>query len=278
MGLSVICVKTVLRIMYKTTDDKLFVGRGVYTFVVFAAFAVYFLMITGIVPRSFNLRMSDASFPLFYLLWGVMFVAVLVAAHRRNFVNAAGLGRGAARGFARAAICVLPMFIYMFLAGSCSRPGNMLFLFNTAFVAGFFEEFIFRGFLLGQLFRYCRWGFVPASLAAAVFFGVGHVFQGGDAVSAFFAALVTALGSVFFGWLYVESRYNLWFVVFLHVFMNLVWTLFSASVNGVVGSLVPNLFRLLVMAVAVATVVASKKRSGQPYVVNRHTLWRNRQC
>lgn len=264
--------------MDKTTDNKLFVGRGVYTFMVFAAFAVYFLMITGIVPRSFNLRMRDASYPLFYLVCGVMFAAVLVAAHRRNFLDAVGLGRGVAAGFVRAAVCVLPMFIYMFLAGSCSRPDGMLFLFNTAFVAAFFEEFIFRGFLLGQLFRYCRWGFVPASLAAALFFGVGHVFQGGDALSALFAALVTALGSVFFGWLYVESRYNLWFVVFLHVLMNLVWTLFSDSVNGVVGSLVPNLFRLLVMAVAVATVVVCKKRSGQPYVVNRHTLWRNRQC
>ena len=67
--------------MDKTTDNKLFVGRRVYTFLVFAAFAVYFLMITGIVPRSFNLRMRDASYPLFYLVCGVMFVADFFFAH-----------------------------------------------------------------------------------------------------------------------------------------------------------------------------------------------------
>ena len=81
------------------------------------------------------------------------------------------------------------------------------------FVAGFFEELIYRGFVFGQLFRYAAWGFLPAALLTALAFGSLHLYQGHDLLSALSAFGVTALGSFFFSWLYVEWNYNLWSVI-----------------------------------------------------------------
>ena len=51
-------------------------------------------------------------------------------------------------------------------------------LLNKTFIAGFFEEFLFRGFLFGILFRKLKWGFIPASILAEVILGLGHIYQG----------------------------------------------------------------------------------------------------
>ena len=47
-----------------------------------------------------------------------------------------------------------------------------------AIYPGFFEELICRGLFFGVLFRFCRWGFLPAALLSSVIFSLGHMYQG----------------------------------------------------------------------------------------------------
>ena len=139
-----------------------------------------------------------------------------------------------------------------------------------------FEELVYRGFVFGQLFRYARWGFLPAALLAALAFGSLHLYQGHDPVSALTAFGVTALGSIFFSWLYVEWNYNLWSVIWLHTLMNLPWIVFRVSTSGAVGDIGANALRLCTIILAIGLTVAYKRKQGLPYRIQINTLITNK--
>lgn len=148
--------------------------------------------------------------------------------------------------------------------------------FTWIFIAGMFEELVYRGFVFGQLFRYARWGFLPAALLAALAFGSLHLYQGHDPVSALTAFGVTALGSIFFSWLYVEWNYNLWSVIWLHTLMNLPWIVFRVSTSGAVGDIGANALRLCTIILAIGLTVAYKRKRGLPYRIQINTLITNK--
>ena len=148
--------------------------------------------------------------------------------------------------------------------------------FTWIFIAGMFEELVYRGFVFGQLFRYARWGFLPAALLAALAFGSLHLYQGHDPVSALTAFGVTALGSIFFSWLYVEWNYNLWSVIWLHTLMNLPWIVFRVSTSGAVGDIGANALRLCTIILAIGLTVAYKRKQGLPYRIQINTLITNK--
>ncbi len=128
---------------------------------------------------------------------------------------------------------------------------------------------------MGQLFRYAKWGFLPAVLTVSCIFGLGHLSQGSDMISSAMAALVTGLGGILFGWIYIETNYNLWYSVFLHVLMNFSWTAFTLSGNGAVGTLGSNLVRMLTVVLSIGLVVLYKRNKKLPYILNLRTLWSN---
>ena len=142
--------------------------------------------------------------------------------------------------------------------------------------AGIFEELVYRGFVFGQLFRYARWGFLPAALLTALAFGSLHLYQGHDPVSALTAFGITALGSIFFSWLYVEWNYNLWGVIWLHTLMNLPWIVFRVSTSGAVGDTGANALRLCTIILAIGLTVAYKRKRGLPYRIQINTLITNK--
>lgn len=150
-----------------------------------------------------------------------------------------------ALGFA--ALTVSPMFISSAIAGSIPADLSALRLVQDTLLAGFMEELLFRGFLFGLLFRFCGWGFIPASMAGAVVFGLGHLYQGSSIPEVAGVYLVTAMGAVWFAWLYIEWNNNLWLPVFLQILMNFSWTLFDMSSNAI-GDVFPNLFRMITIA------------------------------
>ncbi len=86
------------------------------------------------------------------------------------------------------------MLLYAVVFGKWNSNSSLWYLFNATVIAGFFEELFFRGILMGQLFRYAKWGFVPSMLIASVIFGIGHIYQGADLVSSILAGVVTGLG------------------------------------------------------------------------------------
>lgn len=240
------------------------------------AFMAYYLLITGIVPSPIKYSSHNLSFLLFYILCCIPSYITLQVIHKKNLAEAVGLKRSPIRGISYALLCVLPMLLYVIIFGEWNNNVSLLYLFNATIVAGLFEEFFFRGLLLGQLFRYAKWGFIPAILVASVIFGFGHIYQGTDITSSVMAGVITGLGGLLFGWIYIETKYNLWCSIFLHILMNFSWSSFSITDNGAIGNTGLNIVRFLTVVIAVSLIVIRKKKKDEPYLVNTKTLWVNR--
>ncbi len=242
----------------------------VFTFITFLP---YYFIITGILPL-FSVRFANLSFPLFYIAYSIILVAILYIIHRgKNFLSYLGLDKNVLRAIIYGIICVLPMLLYSIIYGSWDSSLPVIKFINIIMVSGFFEELFFRGFLFGQLFRYAGWGFIPASLIVAIIFGCGHLYQGTDLMSSLSAVLVTGLGSIFFSWVYVECEYNLWCPIFLHTLMNFSWSAFIISSNGAVGNIATNIFRIMTIIIAIALVIFYKRKNGMSYQVTAKSLW-----
>ncbi len=86
-------------------------------------------------------------------------------------------------------------------------------------IARFLEEFTFRGFIVGRV----RWllgsGDVAnwvAVFAAAVPFGIAHLYQGLTGM------IATGMIGFVLGAVYVYHRFNIWYAIFTHGFVNTV--------------------------------------------------------
>ena len=208
----------------------------------------------------------------------VFLLLVLALVHGKNALKSIGLDRNIGKAFLFALVCTVPMFLMSACTGKIdsSRFSSLykfVYLLNMTVAAGFCEEFCLRGFLFGQLFRYCKWGYVPALLLEAVVFGAGHLYQGYDLLSSASVFLVTALGALFFSWVYVESGYNLWTSIFLHTLMNLSWLLFTTDHFGAVGNVLGKVARVVTVGLAIGWIIWQKKKHGVPFVINKNNWW-----
>ncbi|MBI3141531.1 MAG: CPBP family intramembrane metalloprotease [Bacteroidetes bacterium] len=227
------------------------------TYALRAVFIVgIFLMATEVRPFFTN-WLSTYQMPgwTYYMLGygfllGLPLLASLLLFGAKGSMPALGLWASPVRGFALACVMVLPMFLGAAITSPLSPGISWFDAIRKTFLAGFVEEFLFRGFLFGLLFRYCGWGFLPAGLLGALFFGLGHLYQGNTPLETIGIFMVTALGGLWFGWLYIMHRGNLWLPIFLHGLMNLSWYLFSVSHNAL-GGIGPNLFRGLTIALSI---------------------------
>lgn len=174
--------------------------------------------------------------------------------------------------FMAAVICCLPMTIgYASLSNELNLSVPDLIV--GSIYAGVFEEIIFRAALFGVLFRFCRWGFVPAALLSSVIFGLGHIYQGTDLLSAAMAFGITAVAGTWFSWLYCECGYRIWFPLWMHIFMNAAYGVFGMS-GGASGDLEGNIFKassIILSMVYVQLLI----RQGKKREITLATLWKN---
>ena len=172
--------------------------------------------------------------------------------------------------FVIAVVSATPMFI-----GNSLLSPNLDLRFTTFFDQalrpGFCEELVYRGFLFGLLYRFCGWGFIPASLVGSILFGLGHAYQGDDLASSMAAVGFTSIGALWFSWLYAESKYNLWLPVCLHVLMNWSVDVFAIG-GGVLLDPKSNLFRLATMALGVAFTLYLRIKRREKIVTFRSLL------
>ncbi len=191
-------------------------------------------------------------------------VIVLLFLHgRKDFPRSLGLDGNFIKGMVFALISTLPLFIAFPVVGDFNGGLTWDKLVRSAFIAAFFEEVIFRGFIFGQLFRYCKIGFWWSVIIPSLLFGSIHLYQGSDPLSSLAAFGVTFIGGLFFSWIYVKWDFNLWCPVGLHFFMNLSWLLFTVEGNSVAaGGVVSNVLRILSVVVAIVlTNVYLRKRA-----------------
>jgi len=188
----------------------------------------------------------------------------------KNLHKEFGLYKGLFTGLAFAAITVAPMLISSAITGELNRDMNPGELIHKTVLAGLMEELFFRAFLFGILFRKLGWGFIPASILGAVIFGIGHLYQASSFAEAGGIFLVTAMGAVWFSWLFIEWNKNLWVPVFLHILMNMSWILFDVS-NNALGGFSTNLFRITTIALTIIITIIYKRKKGS-LAINRKCL------
>ena len=215
---------------------------------------------------------------IFEIILVYLFIAIIITVsiyflHKLNIdgiITELGLNKGFSKGLLFGFVATLPMTMSSAILFKFS---NNIFSFYTLFVVFIgpvMEEILFRGYLFGQLFRRERWGFIPASIIASIFFGIGHLYQSHNLLSAAETFLVTFMGSAWFAWLYIEHNTNLWVAIWLHVLMNLSWTIFQTNVPGAIGNNITNLFRLITIIITVIYTIRYSKKYG--FKVNKRNL------
>lgn len=165
-----------------------------------------------------------------------------------------GVDRGFVRGIGWTFVGTLPALMGFALLG---RPHLALSwaLVMTAVASPLSEELLFRGFFFRQLYERAHWPFWLATLANAVPFALGHLYQareiGAGLLGAAGILLITAIGAAFSAWLFARWSWNLWPAIGFHAFMNL-W----AHVFGMGESVVSTPLAIPFMAAAVIGTIA----------------------
>jgi hypothetical protein len=212
----------------------------------------------GFIPQSDTARLLIG-----YTFWVIPTLLTLLIIYDFNFgrvLRELGLKSNPWKSILWAFLFTLPMlFGYYATTKTASLTGSIFF--KEALLPGVFEEYIFRGFLIGQLFKHGRLGFIPAVLISSIAFGLGHIYQGGTLPVLLGIILMTSIGSAWFSWLFIEWGRNLYLVMALHAFMNLWWSVFSAGDNAL-GGISANIFRMITVAITVVVTVIMARRTG----------------
>jgi membrane protease YdiL (CAAX protease family) len=191
---------------------------------------------------------------------------------KRGTSDLFSLNKSIIKGFSLAFTGTLPMLIGYLIHFKLVKKIHFESLFINTLSSAFFEEIIFRGFLIGILYRFTRLGFLSSSLFGSLLFAQVHLYQSQDITELVEIFAITFLGSLFFAWVYFESEYNLWTAIFLHFFMNLYWEIFTVSEN-VSGNFYGNLYKFFSIAAIIAIVIYVKRKNKFAFEVTWKSLF-----
>lgn len=258
-----------------TRDTRLVAVATIAVFALADPCRPYLLDALGIVrsrPRTLlDLLVGNYSW---YLLPPLVLGAALFGVRRS--VAALGLHGNVLVGLGVGLCATLPMLAGYAACGHVSASYGVHEAVRYALLPGVMEEILFRGMLFGFLFRFARWGFVPAALLGAVVFGAGHLWQGHGFADTAGVFAITAFGAAWFAWLYVEWDANLWVPIAFHVLMNLYWDLFAMGESALGGG-IANLFRFATVFASIAlTLLAARRRGGR--IVRGRRWWRDEEA
>lgn len=191
---------------------------------------------------------------------------------KRNILGLFSLNKFIIKGFTLAFIGTLPILIGYLIHFKIISKIDFGYLFINTASSAFFEEIIFRAFLIGALYRFTRLGFLSSALLGSLLFAQVHLYQSQDIKELIEIFTITFLGSLFFAWVYFESEYNLWTAIFLHFFMNLYWEIFTVSEN-VSGNFYGNIYKLFSIAAIIAFVIYLKIKNKLPFEITWKSLF-----
>ncbi|WES96858.1 CPBP family intramembrane metalloprotease [Chryseobacterium arthrosphaerae] len=191
---------------------------------------------------------------------------------KRNIPDLFSLNKPMIQGFTLALTGTLPMLIGYLIHFKIIPTIHWEPLFINTLSSAFFEEIIFRAFLIGILYRFTRLGFLSSVLSGSLLFAQVHLYQSQNLVELTEIFAITFLGSIFFAWAYFESKYNLWTAIFLHFFMNLYWEIFNVSEN-VSGNFYGNLYKFLSIAVLTVVIIYCKRKNKIPFEITGKSLF-----
>ena len=206
--------------------------------------------------------------------WTVALGVAALLSRPRSAVQALGLNGRPLRALLLGLLLTAPMAAGLALKAPLTLDADTPYaLTRHAVLPGFGEELLYRGLLFGLLFRIAGWGFLPAALTGALLFGGAHLSQGGSATEAAGIFAITALGGLWFAWLYVEWDFDLSVPVAFHVLMNAWWVVFPVADNALGPAWSVGL-RLLVIALSVAVTLVHVRMRGGRRIRGREWIWR----
>lgn len=188
-----------------------------------------------------------------------MIVAVLIA-FPKEFIRLLGLSHPPVKPFIYALISCLPIFIIYPLFFEVRSSIEPYSIYSNSILSPFYEEIIYRALFFGALVGLLRWKFWHVVVLNAMAFSFGHLYQAYDLVSTVFTVLITSVASVWWGWMFIRWRYNIWFPLFLHVLMNLAFDLFAVGSGTAAGGVATYAGRLLVIAISVGITLKYTQR------------------
>ena len=167
------------------------------------------------------------------LLFAMLVPIAMVVIRRRDVLEAdwSALKQGwTAAGFE------IALILFYLWGGSGALPESeaywweWILLILFAFLVGYCEETLFRGFVLKALLRYfgeeSRTSVLISLLLSGLIFGISHisnVFENGVTLSgALYQAAVTAAHGVYLGAIFYRTKKNMWFNAILHGIYDLV--------------------------------------------------------
>lgn len=191
---------------------------------------------------------------------------------QKKIFNLLSVDKSIFKGFTLAFIGTFPILIGYIIHFKIAHTINFELLFINTISSAFFEEIIFRAFLIGILFRFTKLGFLSSILFGSLLFAQVHLYQSQNTIELIEIFAITFLGSVFFTWIYFEQDFNIWAAIFLHFFMNLYWEVFNVSEN-VSGNFYGNLYKLLSIILITGIVIYDKKKKKKTFQITGKTLF-----
>jgi membrane protease YdiL (CAAX protease family) len=185
---------------------------------------------------------------LYYLL--PLLIVLFVFHKPQKVFTELGLNKGFLQGILWAFIFTLPMLIGYYFLGHYNNEFSLIKNITFAFKDGFREEIFYRAFLFGQLFRQVKLGFIPSVAINGIIFGISHLYQAHSIGESAGVLAITFAGAIWFAWLFIEWKENIWLPIWLHTFMNLYWDLFSTD-KTVIGGLLLNLPRIMTIVISI---------------------------
>lgn len=226
-----------------------------------------YISVTGYVLVSVNCPDTWLKLAKFLLGCIILVPSIWIISDKQNILKAWGLSEGIVKALIFSVVCVLPMLLCGIIFGRFEYSFDTFIA--KAFTAGVVEEAVYRGFMFGMLFRFCKWNFWAAALPTAVVFTIGHFYQADSLLSCLLVFGVTGFASVLYSWLYTAWNFNLYVPMIMHIFMNTIWGMFPIDgVNNSVGNIAANSGRILTIILAIIITCWYRKRNGEKIWVN----------
>ncbi|MGU3374131.1 CPBP family intramembrane glutamic endopeptidase [Chryseobacterium sp. M5A1_1a] len=191
---------------------------------------------------------------------------------KKNILTLFSLDKSIIKGITLAFLGTLPMLIGYYIHFNRVHQINFESLFINTISSAFFEEIIFRAFLIGILYRFTRLGFLSSILFGSLLFAQVHLYQSQKTMELIEIFAITFLGSVLFAWVYLEMNFNLWTAICLHFFMNLYWEVFNVSEN-VSGNFYGNLYKFLSIFLIIGIIIYHKRKNKIPFQITWKSLF-----
>lgn len=196
-------------------------------------------------------------------LIGIITTWALCSFSMDKATTALGINKPLIQTMLWALLCASPMLIGGIISLGLNNSIAVKDILFASVWAGVYEELVFRAFITGLLVRLAGWHIIPAILISSLIFGGGHIYQADNATEAITIFLITSSAGIGFAVFYWLWKWNIWFPMFMHIFMNLAFVITNMGTNVLLNN-TGNTYRIITIVSAVILTVALIRKKALP--------------